>query len=130
MFFNKLSPDGNSPVQYCENLQLPIQMQVSEKWKTCSQFYVPFHVLESRSNLKYFRKKMMIIANMFPKSQTVQNFVTPLCKKCCFQIRLDSRHMQVSRILSKSPRECFYHLFSSICGKLIFKLSPLVLGEI
>ena len=36
-------------------MQLPIQMQLSEKRKTFSQFFVPF--LESTSNFKYFEKK-------------------------------------------------------------------------
>ena len=36
VFFNTLLPDGKYPVQDCENLQLPIQMQLSEKRKTLS----------------------------------------------------------------------------------------------
>ena len=44
------------PVQGCENLQLPIQMQLSEKQKTFSEFFVPF--LESSSNFKHFEKKV------------------------------------------------------------------------
>ena len=34
MFLNTLTDDGMYPVQGCENLQLPIQMQLSEKQKT------------------------------------------------------------------------------------------------
>ena len=34
--FNTLLADGKYPVQDCENLQLPIQMQLSEKRKTLS----------------------------------------------------------------------------------------------
>ena len=37
-----LTSDGKYPVQGCENLQLPLQMQLSEKGKTFSQFFVPF----------------------------------------------------------------------------------------
>ena len=55
MFVKTMSYDGKYPVQYCENLQLPIQMQVSEKRKSFFQFFVPF--LESISNLKHFEKK-------------------------------------------------------------------------
>ena len=55
VFVNTLIPDGKSPVQHCENLQLPIQMQLSEKRKTVSQFFAPF--LESPSNFKCFEKK-------------------------------------------------------------------------
>ena len=55
MFIDTLTPDAKYPAQYCKNLQLPIQMQVSEKQKTFSQFFVPF--LESLSNFKHFEKK-------------------------------------------------------------------------
>ena len=126
MFVNTLSANGKYPVQYCRNLQLPTQMQLSEKRKFFSQFPVPF--LESTSNFKNFEKKMMVLANVFPKLQTVKNFVTSLCKKRRFGTRLDSRHVKVSRILTKSGWECFYHVFSSIWGKLIWGISPLVLG--
>ena len=42
VFVNTLTADGKYPVQGCENLQLPIQMQLSEKQKTFSEFFVPF----------------------------------------------------------------------------------------
>ena len=55
VFVNTLTTDGKYPVQGCENLQLPIQMQLSEKRKTFSEFFVPF--LESTSNFKHFERK-------------------------------------------------------------------------
>ena len=55
MFVNTLTADGKYRVQYCENLQLPIQMQVSEKRKTFAQFFVPW--LESTSIFKHFERK-------------------------------------------------------------------------
>ena len=55
MFLNILTDDGMYPVQGCENLQLPIQMQLSDKQNNFSQFFVPF--LESTSNFKHFEKK-------------------------------------------------------------------------
>ena len=36
--------------------------------------------------------------------------------------------MKASQILAKSPLESFYHVFSSLSLKLIWKMSPLVLG--
>ena len=56
VFLYTLSSDGSYPVQGCENLQLPIQMQLSEKQKTFSRFFLPF--LESSSNFKHFEKKL------------------------------------------------------------------------
>ena len=43
------------PVQGFENLQLPIQMQLSEKPKTFSEFFILF--VESTSNFEDFEKK-------------------------------------------------------------------------
>ena len=54
VFVKLWTADGKYPVQDCDNLQLPIQMQLSEKRKTFSQFFVPF--LESTSNFKDFEK--------------------------------------------------------------------------
>ena len=55
VFVNTLIADGKYPVQDCENLPLPIQMQLSEKRKKFSQFFVPF--LESTSNFKQFDER-------------------------------------------------------------------------
>ena len=54
VFVNPLTADGKYLLQYCQNLQLPIKMQLSEKLKTFSEFFVP--LLESTSNFKYFEK--------------------------------------------------------------------------
>ena len=89
MFVNTLTADGKYRVQYCENLQLPTQMQIPEKRKTFPKFFIPF--LESPSNFEHFGKKMMVIANVVPNFQTVKNFVTTLHKKGRFGTRLDSR---------------------------------------
>ena len=40
VFVNTLTADGKCPVQGCENLQLPIQMQFSKKPKCFSEFFV------------------------------------------------------------------------------------------
>ena len=42
VFVNTLTSEGNYPVEDCENLQLPIQMQLSDNWKTISEYFVPF----------------------------------------------------------------------------------------
>ena len=55
VFRNTLTANENDPVQECENLSSPIQMQFSLKPKTFSDFFIPF--LESTSNFKLFPKK-------------------------------------------------------------------------
>ena len=96
MFVNTLTSDRKYPFQGCQNLQLPIHMQLSEKKKTFSQFYFPF--LESTSNFKILKKNMIV----FPKLQTVKNLVRPLSKKRPFRTCFDSEHVKASQLLAKS----------------------------
>ena len=55
VFVNTLIADDKYPVEDCENLSLPIQMQLSKKRNAFPQFFLPF--LESTSNFKRFEKK-------------------------------------------------------------------------
>ena len=55
VFVNTYTADDKYHVQDFENSPLPIQIQLSEKRKTFSQFFVPF--LESISNFKHFARK-------------------------------------------------------------------------
>ena len=55
IFRNTLTANDNYPVQDSENFSSPIQIQLSLKPKTFSDFLVPF--LESTSNFKHFEKK-------------------------------------------------------------------------
>ena len=70
-----------------------------------------FHIWIPYQVLHILKKMMMVIANVFPKLQTVKNFVTQLCNKGRLGTRLDSRHVKASLILGKSPWECLYHFF-------------------
>ena len=72
----------------------------------------------------------MVIANVFPKLQTVKDLVRPLSKKRCFRTPFDSQHVKELQTLVKSAWEHFYHIFSSYWWKLIGKTSLLVIGEI
>ena len=91
-------------------------------------FWFHFWNLHQISNI--LKEKMFVIANVFAKLQTAKNLVRTLSKKRWFRTRFDSQHMKVSEILGKSLRECFCHVFSSSSGIFIWKMSPLVLGEI
>ena len=55
VFVNTLSADGKYSVQDCENLQVHIQMQLSQKREHFSEFFVTF--LESAWNFRHFGKK-------------------------------------------------------------------------
>ena len=53
-FVNTLTVHERYPLQNFENLRLPIQMKLSEKKETFSQFFVPF--LKFLSNYKHFEE--------------------------------------------------------------------------
>ena len=72
-----------------------------------------FHWWNLHQISNILKKKMIAIANVFPKLQTVKNFVRPLPKKHRFGTCFDSQHVKMSQIHSKSPWERFYHVFSS-----------------
>ena len=55
MFVNTLTGNAKYGVQDCQNLPPPIQMELSEKRKSFSGFFLPF--LESTSNFQQFQKK-------------------------------------------------------------------------
>ena len=91
VFVDILTADCKYPVQYCGNLPLTIQMQLSEKGKAFSRIFVPF--MEFASSFKHFLKKMIVTANGFRKLHTVKYFVRPLCKKRCFGTRFEIQHV-------------------------------------
>ena len=50
---------------------------------------------ESTSNFKHFEKKMIVIANVFPKLKTVKMLFRQLSKKWPFRTRFDSDRLKV-----------------------------------
>ena len=83
VFVNTLTADGKYPRQGCRNLQLLIQMQLSEKRKTFSMFLFHFWMLHQILNI--LKEKMIVIANVFPKLQTVTSFVRKLSQEHHFR---------------------------------------------
>ena len=55
VFVDTLTVNDKYLVQLCKNLQLQLQMQLSEKPKKFSEFFVPF--MQSISNCKHFEPK-------------------------------------------------------------------------
>ena len=74
-------------------------MRLSIRRKTLSDFFVPF--LESSSNFTHFEKKMIFIATLFPKLQTVKNMVGPLSKKHRSRTPFEFDHVIGSQTLVK-----------------------------
>ena len=64
LFVNTLSEDDRYCLLYNDNLLQPIQILLSQKQKTFSQFFSPF--LKSTLNFEHFEKKINLIADIFP----------------------------------------------------------------
>ena len=80
--------------------------------------------------LKILKKKMIFIAVVFQKLQTVKDLLRPCSKNCRFRTPFDSQYVKASPERVKSAWKNFYHIFLPICEKLICKISPLVIYEI
>ena len=65
LLLNTLSDDDRYCLLYRDNLTQPIQILLSEKKKTFSQFFSRF--LKSKLHFEHFQEKMTLIADVFPK---------------------------------------------------------------
>ena len=65
LFVNTLSEDDKYYLFYNDNLLQPIQILLSQKQKTFSQFFSGF--LNSTLNFEHFEKKINLIADIFPR---------------------------------------------------------------
>ena len=65
LFVNTLSEDDRYCLLYKDNLRQPIQILLSQKQKTFSQFFSAF--LKSTLNFEHIQKKIKLIADIFPK---------------------------------------------------------------
>ena len=72
--FNTLTATYEYSRNKTDNLQLPVQMQLSGKLKSFSRFFIAFS--ESALNFEHFEKKMSLIAQVFPKLLTPKDVFT------------------------------------------------------
>ena len=79
-------------------------------------FFWNLHQILNRLN-----KMTIVLANVFPKLQTVKNLVRLLSKKRRFTTRFDSQHVKGSQMLAKSPWQHIYHFFSIILWEVDFE---------
>ena len=73
LFLNKLSDDDKYSLLYRDNLTQPIQILLSQKQKTFSQFFSPF--LKSTLNFEHFQTKITLIADVFPKLPSLKKVI-------------------------------------------------------
>ena len=79
--------------------------------------------MESASKLDHFKKKKIVIANVFPKLTTVQGLVTPLTIQRRLKTSFDSQPVKRFQTSVKSPREHLYDNFLLLFGDMIWKIS-------
>ena len=60
---------------------------------------------------------------VFPKLTTVQGLVTPLTIQRRLKTSFDSQHVKRFQTQVKSSWEHLYHIFSSLSGEIIWKIS-------
>ena len=82
-----------------------------------------FHWWNLHQILNIFKKKKIVIANVFPKLVTVQYLVTPLTIERRLKTSFYSQQVKRFQTLVKSSWEHFYHIFWSLWGEMIWKIS-------
>ena len=80
--------------------------------------------------LNIFLKKKIVIANVFPKLETVKDLVRGVSKRHHLRTFFESRHVKGSQTRLKSAWERFYDSFSSLWVEIIWKISLLLKFEI
>ena len=78
LFVNTLTADDKCFLLNRDNSRQPIQMELSEKQKTFSEFFSA--ILKSRLNFKQLKKKMTLIADVFPKLGTRKTWLNKSLK--------------------------------------------------
>ena len=101
MFHNTMTANDKYPFPDLENLLSPTQLQLSFKLKTFSNFFFCYF-LNLHQILNILKKKMIVIATLFRKLQTVKDLVRPLFKKHRFRNSFDNQHVKGSQSLVKS----------------------------
>ena len=88
------------------------------------------HLWNLHQILNIFKKKKIVIADVFAKLTTVQDLVPPLTIQRSLKTSFDSQHVKRFQTLAKSSWEQFYNIFSSLWGEIIWKISPWLKFEI
>ena len=78
-----------------------------------------FHLWNLYQLANIFKKQMIVIANVFPKLQTVKYLVKPLSRKHRFRTSFNSQRVSGCQTLVKSAWEHFYHTSWSLWVEMI-----------
>ena len=76
------------------------------------------------------KKKMTLIADVFPKLRIPKNLVSSISKNSRFKGSFGKEHGKRAQTLLKFAEEHLYHIYWSLWRQLSYKKSPLVIGKI
>ena len=82
-----------------------------------------FYLWNLHQILNNFKKKNIVIANVFPKLATVQGLVRPLTIQRRLKTSFDSQHVKRFQTQVKPSWGHFYHIFQSLWVEIIWKTS-------
>ena len=83
-------------------------MQLSQKQKASPQFFMHFQNLHGICNL--FKRKMTLIADVFPKLHTPKEMVRYMSKQSRFRGPFERQHGKRAQTLLQSERQHPYHI--------------------
>ena len=113
LLVNTLAADEKYPVLNRNNLTTPIQMQLSQKQRSFSNFFAAF--LKSRLNFKHFKEK-----------DEPHKFCIFEVKDSRFRGCFDKQYGKASQTLLKSLSQHLQHIHWSLARKLCSKKSHLL----
>ena len=129
LFPKTLTADGKYSLLNRDNLTRHIQMQLSRKQKTFSDSFSAF--LKCSLNFEHFeKKKMTLLADVFPKLGTPKNLVRSISKKSRFKGSFGKQHGKCAQTLLKCQGHLLYHSYWSLLRQWSHKKSLLVICKI
>ena len=128
LLVNTLPADEKYSLLNRHNLTIPIQMELSQKHKTFSQFLGEF--LKCNINIKYFEKKDNLHRFCASDITASENVVRWMSKKYRFRESFDKQRGQPAEALLKSVLVHFYPIDWSLKSQLGWKKSLLFICQI
>ena len=113
LFLNTLTDHDKYCLDYRDNLTQKIQILLSQKEKTFSQFFSGFS--KSTINFVDFQNNMTLIADIFPKLRTPKKVIREMSVKSRFRGLFPNKHGKWAKRLLKPAQRYFYHICRSLC---------------
>ena len=123
-----LAPDEKYPFLNRDNLTIPIQMQLSRKQNTFSEFFTAF--LKSKWNFEHFDKKDDADRFCIFEITHSENVVRKISKKLSLREPFNKQHGKLPEALLKPASQHLYHIHWSLPSQLSWKKSLLLTCQI